>query len=217
MLLLKMDMNKLFKFYWKKEEMLIFQLRLFCWFSFSFCLFFKENIIEMKESIFVFVLGEKRSNTQNILTLHNFYFNSFFLFFLNIFLFLILRVEQLLFLLLLNKDMNKLLKFYWKKENKTLIFQIRFFCWFFFSFFFSFSVSFVVSFSFFFFSFSFFYFFVNVKKGRTPLYIAAEEGYELILQLRFFIIIMLLFWNCWFVSFFSFFFFSVSHFSIFWM
>ena len=80
-------------------------------------------------------------------------------------------MEQLLFGLLLKKDMNKLFKLYWKKENQMLIFQIWFFCWLF-SFFF-----------FFFFSFSFFYFFLNVKYGTTPLWIASQKGHEQIVEL----------------------------------
>ena len=36
-------------------------------------------------------------------------------------------MEQLLFLLLLTMDMNKLFKFYWKKENQMLILQSRLF------------------------------------------------------------------------------------------
>ena len=43
-------------------------------------------------------------------------------------LFLNKRMKELLFLLLLSMEMNKLLKFYWKKENQMLIFQIRLFC-----------------------------------------------------------------------------------------
>ena len=39
------------------------------------------------------------------------------------------------------------------------------------------------SFSFFFFIFSFFYFFLNVKYGKTPLWIAAFKGHEQIVQL----------------------------------
>ena len=41
--LLNEDMNKLFKFYWKKEPMLILQIRLFCWlflFLFDWVFFF---------------------------------------------------------------------------------------------------------------------------------------------------------------------------------
>ena len=64
--------------------------------------------------------------------------------------------------------MNKLFNFYWKKENQMLIFQIKFFCYLFLFLFL--------------FSFSFFYFF-NIKDGVTPLYIAACEGYEQIVQI----------------------------------
>ena len=77
-------------------------------------------------------------------------------------------MEQLLFGLLLKMDMNKLFKFYWKKKNQMLIFQMRFFCFFFF---------------FFLFQFLIFLFFFNVKYGRTPLFIAAEEGQEQIVQI----------------------------------
>ena len=80
------------------------------------------------------------------------------------------RMEKLLFLSLLLKDMNKLFKFYWKKENQMLILHIRLFCWFCFSFFF------------FFFTFSFFYFF-NVKDGLTPLFIAASNGHKQVVQI----------------------------------
>ena len=79
-------------------------------------------------------------------------------------------MEQLLFGLLLKMEMNKLFNFYWKKENQMLIFQIWFFCWLF-------------SFFFFFFSVSHFSIFLNVKDGRTPLYIAAQNGHEQIVQL----------------------------------
>ena len=113
-------------------------------------------------------------------------------------------MEQLLFILLLKMDMNKLFKFYWKKETQMLIFQIRFFCWLF------------SSFSFF--LFLIFLFFLNVKGGVTPLYLAAQEGHEQIVQLLLEkgkanvdlpnqVILLLVF--------FFFFFFSVSHFSIF--
>ena len=51
-----------------------------------------------------------------------------------------------------------------------LILQLRLFCLFLFLFFFS---------------FSFFYFFLNVKDGVTPLFIAAQEGHEQIVQLLF--------------------------------
>ena len=64
-------------------------------------------------------------------------------------------------------DMNKLFKFYWKKEKQTLIWQLRLFCCLFF--FFSLSLIFL--------------FFINVKDGRTPLYIAACEGHEQIVQI----------------------------------
>ena len=52
--------------------------------------------------------------------------------------FVIRRMEELLFILLLVKDMNKLFKFYWKKENQMLILQMRLFLliWFLFLFFF---------------------------------------------------------------------------------
>ena len=43
--------------------------------------------------------------------------------------------------------------------------------------------SFSFSFSFSFFTFSFFYFFFNAKDGRTPLYVAAQEGHEQIVQI----------------------------------
>ena len=48
-----------------------------------------------------------------------------------------------------------------------LIFQIRFF---------------LINYSFFFY-FLIFLFFFNVKDGRTPLFIAAEEGYEQIVEI----------------------------------
>ena len=67
-------------------------------------------------------------------------------------------------------DMNKLFKFYWKKENQILILQMRFFCWLF-------------SFSSFFFSFSHFSIFFNVKNGVTPLFIAVCEGCEQIVEI----------------------------------
>ena len=41
----------------------------------------------------------------------------------------------------------------------------------------------IVSFLLFFFTISFFYFFFNVKYGRTPLFIAAANGYEQIVQI----------------------------------
>ena len=82
------------------------------------------------------------------------------------------RMEEFLFLLLLKEGMNKLFNFYWKKETQMLTLQIRFFCWFFLSLFLF----------FFFFSFSLFYFF-NVKNGITPLYVAAFNGDEQIVQI----------------------------------
>ena len=88
-------------------------------------------------------------------------------------------MEQLLFLLLFKKDMNKLFNFYWKKEYQMLILQHR--CYFVDSF----SFSFFFSFFFFLFSLShFFLFFFECKKnGVTPLLIAAQEGHEQIAQL----------------------------------
>ena len=153
-------------------------------------------------------------------------------------------------------DMNKLFKFYWKKENQMLIFQLRFFCWLFLFFFtFSFFYFFFLKCQewsnsslycclqwiwtncsnfigkrktkcwsskwgyfvdcFFFFSLSHFSFFFNVKGGVTPLFIAAQQGHEQIVQLLLKkganvdlpneVILLIV----------SFFFFSVSHFSIF--
>ena len=60
-------------------------------------------------------------------------------------------MEKLLFWLLLKKEMNKLFKFYWKKEKQMLIFQIWFFCWLF------------LFFLFFFFQFLIFLFFFECK------------------------------------------------------
>ena len=62
-----------------------------------------------------------------------FFFFHFFIFFFFHFLifrffFLSQRKKQLLFLLLLKKDMNKLFNFYWKKETQMLILQRRLFC-----------------------------------------------------------------------------------------
>ena len=69
-------------------------------------------------------------------------------------------MEELLFIWLLKKDMNKLFKFYWKKEP-MLILQLRLFYWLFlFLFLFLFSLSHFSSF----FSFNFFYFFL-ISKG----------------------------------------------------
>ena len=63
--------------------------------------------------------------------------------------------------LLLKKDMNKLFKFYWKKENQMFILWVRSFSWFFFFFIF-----------FFFFSLSLiFLFFLNVKGMEELLFI----------------------------------------------
>ena len=67
-------------------------------------------------------------------------------------------------------DMNKLFNFYWKKENQMLILQMR--CYF---------VD-IVSFSFSF-SLSHFSIFFNVKDRTTPLFIAAQEGHEQIVQI----------------------------------
>ena len=80
-------------------------------------------------------------------------------------------MEGLLFILLLVKEMNKLLKFYWKKETQMLILQLRFF--------------FIILMMIFFSLFSLFSFsvFIYQKSGTTPLYIAAEKGYEQIVKI----------------------------------
>ena len=84
-------------------------------------------------------------------------------------------MEELLFMLLLLKDINKLFKFYWKKENQMLILQIRcYFVWFVFFFFF---------FVFFHFLIFLFFFFLNQKNGMTPLYVAAAQGHDQIVEL----------------------------------
>ena len=59
LLLLKKDKNKLFKFYWKKEPMLIFQIRFFILliFLFLFFLFFFQFLI------FLFFLNQKNGTT----------------------------------------------------------------------------------------------------------------------------------------------------------
>ena len=71
-------------------------------------------------------------------------------------------MEELLFILLLKKDMNKLFKFYWKKGKQMLFVDCFFF--------------------FFFFFFSFFLI-LKLKGERTPLSVAAENGYEQIVQI----------------------------------
>ena len=66
-----------------------------------------------------------------ILQIRFFFVDCFFFFFFFThlsFFFLICSMEGLFFMLLLFKDMNKLFKFYWKKETQMLILQIRFFC-----------------------------------------------------------------------------------------
>ena len=96
----------------------------------------------------------------------SFLFSFFFFFHFLIFLFFLMeRMEKLLFMLLLKKDINKLLKFYWKKENQMLILQLRLF-WLFLSF-----------------SFSHFSIFFNVKYGETPLYVAAQKGHKQIVEI----------------------------------
>ena len=82
-------------------------------------------------------------------------------------------------MLLLKKEMNKLFKFYWKGEQ-MLILQIRYF---FFDYLFILKfVEIVFTLSFLFSLSLIFLFFFNVKDGRTPLYIAAQKGHELIIQ-----------------------------------
>ena len=81
-------------------------------------------------------------------------------------------MEEFLFLLLLKKDMNKLFKFYWKKENQMLILQIRLFLLIVFFHF--------LIFLFFYFTFLFFSTFFISKNGRTPLFVAAENGHEIV-------------------------------------
>ena len=78
-------------------------------------------------------------------------------------------MENLLFILLLLKDINKLFKFYWKKETQMLILQQR--CYF------------VDCFFFFFFFFLIFFIFLNVKDGATPLFMAAWKGHEQVVQI----------------------------------
>ena len=75
-----------------------------------------------------------------------------FFYFLNVYL-LNKRVERLLFIVLLIKEMNKLFSLSWKKEPKLL------------------------------FSVSHFSIFFNVKYGRTPLWLAACQGHEQIVQI----------------------------------
>ena len=103
-----------------------------------------------------------------------------------------------------------------------LILQIRFYILLIlFSFF---SFSFFISFFFFsFFSSFFYFFFIHVKDGRTPLFIAAYNGYEQIVQILlekgnpnvdlanqvfFFLLILFSFFSFSFFFFFFFFFFS---------
>ena len=62
----------------------------------------------------------------------NFFHFHFFIFSFFSMFFCVNRMEELPFMLLLFKDMNKLFSFYWKKENQMLIFQKRFFSFFFF-------------------------------------------------------------------------------------
>ena len=126
-LVLKMDMNKLFKFYWKKEEqqMLILQIRFFI------------KIIIL--NLFFLVSFSSFS-----------IFSLFFTFSFFDFLFIKKRMEQLLFILLLEMGINKLFKFYWKKEEQMWILKDWFSLSLSFSLFCSFSL---------FFSFLFFFFF----------------------------------------------------------
>ena len=84
-------------------------------------------------------------------------------------------------MLLLKKDMNKLFKFYWKKENQMLILQGR--CYFVDCFSFSFFSSLTLIFFYFFHFLIFNFFFFNFKEGFTPLHIAVQKGYEQIVQL----------------------------------
>ena len=87
------------------------------------------------------------------------------------------RMEKLLFILLLKMGMNKLFKFYWKKEEKQmLIFQKRFFCLKLFKLLIS---CFLLSFSF---SHSH-YFIYQKKNGISPLCIAVENGHGKIVQI----------------------------------
>ena len=114
---------------------------------------------------------KKKINTQMVS--HNFDKNPFF----NIF--FIKRMEELLFLLLLKKDMNKLFKFYWRKETQMLILQRRFFLMIWISFSFSISIGFISKTQWKH-SFSLFFYW---KDGTTPLHIAARKGHAQIVQL----------------------------------
>ena len=96
-----------------------------------------------------------------------FFFLFIFSFFYSVFYFK--RMEEHPFILLLKIDMNKLFKFYWKKGNQMLIFQTP--------------VILLILFFFFFFSLSHFFSFFILKGGRTPLFLAACQGHEQIVQL----------------------------------
>ena len=104
MLLLFMDMNKLLNLYWFLEKQMPILKDMF------FSLFFSY--------FFCFLLSW-------LFEITYFYFFIVFIFF--IYFFHYWRMEQLLFLLLLKEDMNKLFKFYWKKVKQMWILKVRFF------------------------------------------------------------------------------------------
>ena len=129
-LLLKKDMDKLFKFYWKKgTQMLILQMRLFCLFLFFFFFFtfsFFSFFFYVKNGITPLCIAAQKGHEHIVQIL----------------------LEQ-------------------GKPNVDLANEVILLIFFFFSFFFT---------------FSFFYFF-HVKDGITPLYVAAQNGHEQIVQI----------------------------------